>query len=432
MSPPETNPAADGAAAAQIVGDSSRTSPFLRTFRAFTYRDYRLLWAGAFTSSVGTWMQEVAQNWLILTMTGSALLLGFDAFLGDVPFLLFSLFGGVLADRMDRRRILLLSQVVQLSSAFLLAALIFGHAIHVWMILTLSFVVGFAQSFGGPAYQALVPTLVDKKDIGNAITLNSIQFNLARVVGPVLAGIAFYKLGAAACFGVNGLSFLPVIVALLLLKRGALDRGDAPHERVLDSLKAGLRAVRDAGALRGLIGLAFVGSFCAMPLITFLPIFALKVFHRDAKGYSLLLAVFGIGAVVGAIGLAGVASHARRRGTVAVATQVTFGALMVGFALSRSAALSYAILFCAGAALMIVFVMFMTLVQSNVEDRLRGRVVSVYSLAFRGAMPLGNLVAGFLATFLTAPVVLVLDGLVLFTVGAAVLLRRSPQGVTSL
>ena len=167
MSPPETNPSgvasAQAAPTAEIPGASSRTSPFLRTFRAFTYRDYRLLWAGAFTSSVGTWMQEVAQNWLILTMTGSALLLGFDAFLGDVPFLLFSLFGGVLADRMDRRRILLLSQVVQLSSAFLLAALIFGHAVHVWMILTLSFVVGFAQSFGGPAYQALVPTLVDKR-----------------------------------------------------------------------------------------------------------------------------------------------------------------------------------------------------------------------------------------------------------------------------
>ena len=429
MSPPEVDPA--GGLAGDSEAAAARTSPLLRTFRAFTYRDYRLLWAGAFLSSVGTWMQEVAQNWLILTMTGSAFLLGLDAFLGDAPFLAFSLFGGVLADRVDRRRILLLSQLVQLSSAFLLAGLILGGAIQVWIILTLSFVVGLAQSFGGPAYQALVPTLVDKKDLGNAVALNSIQFNLARVIGPVLAGIAFYKLGAAACFGLNGLSFLAVIAALLALKRGALDRGVGKPEPMLESLKAGLRTVRDDKALRGLIGLSFVGSFCAMPLVTFLPVFAQKVFHRDAKGYSALLAAFGIGAVLGAIAVAGV-GHVRRKGILAVAMQMTFGALMLAFALSRAIVLSYAILFFAGAALMVVFAMFMTLVQSNVEDRLRGRVVSVYSLAFRGAMPLGNLVAGFLAALLTAPRVLMLDGLVLVSVGSVVLLRHSRAGVTSL
>src|SRR5437667_138086 len=222
-------------------------------------------------------MQEVAQNWLILTLSGSAFLLGLDAFLGDAPFLLFSLLGGVFADRLDRRRILLGSQVVQMTSAFLLAGLILANALHVWVILTLSFVVGLAQSFGGPAYQALVPTLVDKEDVPNAVALNSIQFNLARVIGPVIAGIAFYKLGAAACFGLNGLSFLAVIAALLALKRGALDRGVGKPEPMLESLKAGLRTVRDDKALRGLIGLSFVGSFCAMPLVTFLPVFALQV-----------------------------------------------------------------------------------------------------------------------------------------------------------
>jgi MFS family permease len=431
VSPPETKRAGAPAPEEVPAAAAARRSPLLRTFRAFTYRDYRLLWAGAFTSSIGTWMQEVAQNWLILTMTGSAFLLGLDAFLGDAPFLVFSLFGGVLADRMDRRRILLSSQIVQLSSAFLLAGLIFGHSIHVWMILTLSFVVGLAQSFGGPAYQALVPTLVDKEDLGNAIALNSIQFNLARVIGPVLAGIAFYKVGAAACFGLNGLSFLAVIAALLLLKRGAFAGGSGKPERMLESLKTGLRAVRDAKALRGLIVLAFAGSFCAMPLITFLPIFALHVFHRDAKGYSGLLAAFGIGAVAGAIGIAGF-GHVRRKGIVAVAMQMTFGILMIAFALSRNLALSRVILFLAGGALMAVFAMFMTLVQTHVSDHLRGRVVSVYSLAFRGAMPLGNLVAGFLATYLTAPRVLVLDGLVLVSVGAAVLLRPGRTGVTSL
>ena len=400
-----------------------------RVFKAFTYPDFRLLWAGAFTSSVGTWMQTVAQNWLVLTMTGSASWLGFAAFLQETPFLLFSLFGGVLADRMDRRRILLTSQVVQLSSAFLLAGLIFTNHIQVWMILVLAVVVGFAQSFGGPAYQALVPTLVDKEDLPNAVALNSIQFNLARVIGPVLAGIAFYKLGAAACFGLNGLSFFAVIVALLLLKRGAPT--GAASGSVMENLRAGLVAVRDARGLRGLVGLSFVGSFCAFPLVTFLPVFAKDVFGQDAKGYSALLAAFGIGAVCGAIGTAGF-GHVKRRGTLAVSMQMTFGALAVGFALSRVPWISYAILFFAGAAIVIVFAMFMTLVQQNVDDAMRGRVVSVYSLAFRGAMPLGNLTAGFLATLMPAPWVLVGNGTLLVLVGLTVLLRNNPEGVASL
>ena len=399
-----------------------------RTFKAFTYRDFRLLWAGAFTSSVGTWMQEVAQNWLILTMTGSAFLLGLDAFLGDAPFLAFSLFGGVLADRLDRRRILLNSQFVQLSSAALLAALVFTNHIAVWVILTLSFVVGLAQSFGGPAYQALVPTLVDREDLPNAVALNSVQFNLARVIGPVLAGIAFYRLGAAACFGLNALSFLAPVAALLALKRGG---GTTPtREPVLQSLRAGLRAVRDDRSLRGLVGLAFVGSFCGLPLVTFLPVFARDVFHRDAKGYSVLLAAFGAGAIAGAIGVAGF-GHVRRKGILAVAMQMVFGALMAGFALSRTPLLSYALLALAGASLMVVFAMFMTLVQENVEDRLRGRVVSVYSLAFRGAMPLGNLAAGFLASLASVPAVLIGNGIVLLTLGTIVLVRNR-GGVTSL
>ncbi len=400
-----------------------------RVFKAFTYRDFSLLWAGAFTSSVGTWMQAVAQSWLVLTISGKASYLAWAAVLQDSPFLVFSLFGGVLADRIDRRRILLLSQVVQLSSAFLLAGLVYTNRIEVWMILVLSFVVGLAMSFGGPAYQALVPTLVDKEDLPNAVALNSIQFNLARVIGPVLAGAAFYKLGAAACFGLNGLSFFAVIVALLALRRGA-PTGTATGS-VLENLRAGLKATADARSLRGLIGLAFVGSLCAFPLLTFLPVFAKDVFAGDVKVFATFLAVFGLGAVCGAIGAAGF-GHVRRRGAVAVVMQMTFGALLIGFALSRAKWLSFGLLFLAGAALMIVFAMFMTLVQTSVDDRMRGRVVSVYSLAFRGAMPLGNVIAGFLVTRIPAPWVLVGNGVVLLLVGGTVLLRGSGGGVTSL
>ena len=401
-----------------------------RTFKAFTYADFRLMWAGAFTSSVGTWMQEVAQNWLILTMTGSAFWLGLDAFLGDAPFLLFSLLGGVFADRLDRRRILLGSQFVQMSSAFLLAGLILTNSVQIWIILTLSFTVGLAQSFGGPAYQALIPTLVDRQDLQNAVAMNAIQFNLARVIGPVLAGIAFYKLGAAYCFGLNGLSFLAPVAALLLLKRGGMTAQPAA-ESVFQSLKTGLKSVLGGGPLKGVIALGFAGSFCSLPLLTFLPVFAKDVFHRDAKGYSLLLALFGVGAVTGAIAV-GYIGHVHRKGVVAVATQMTFGTLMASFALSRTPALSYVLLFLAGSSMMVIFAMFMTLVQENVADAMRGRVVSVYSLAFRGAMPLGNLAAALAARFVPVPAILVFNGAVLITIGSIVFSRRSPHGVTSL
>ena len=400
-----------------------------RVFKAFTYRDFSLLWAGAFTSSCGTWMQTVAQSWLLLTISGKPQYLAWADTLQQAPFLAFSLVGGVLADRMDRRRILLLSQVVQLSSAFLLAGLAYTNRVEVWIILALSLVVGLAQSFGGPAYQALVPTLVDKEDVPNAVALNSIQFNLARVVGPVLAGAAFATLGAAACFGLNGLSFFAVIVALLFLKRGAPT--GAATGSVLENLKAGLLAAHNDRALRGLIGLSFVGSLCAFPLLTFLPVFAKDVFKGDVKVFATFLAVFGFGAVCGAIGAAGF-GHVKRRGAVAVAMQMTFGALMIGFALSRTKWISFALLFLAGAALMIVFAMFMTLVQTNVDDAMRGRVVSVYSLAFRGAMPLGSLVAGFLVTLVRVPWVLVGNGMLLLLLGTTVFLRNHPEGVPKL
>ena len=364
-------------------------------------------------------------------MTGSAFWLGLDAFLSDAPFILFSLFGGVLADRVERRRILLVSQVVQMTIAFSLTALVATRSVTVAIILALSFATGLAQSFGAPAYQALVPTLVDRKDLPNAVALNSIQFNLARVVGPVLAGLAFAGLGAAGCFGLNGLSFVAVIVALLSLKPRP-PVAAAGSEPILTSLKVGVAEVNGRPALRGLVGLAFVGSFCSMPLVTFLPVFAKDVFHGDARDLANLLAAFGVGAVLGAIGMAGVTAQIRRKGLLAAVTLGFFGLVMAAFALSRVKILSWALLFLAGASLMVVFASFMTLVQTQVEDSLRGRVVSLYGLAFRGAMPLGNLAAGAASKLLPATTVLVADGLVLALAAAVVLARRRKDGLVSL
>ena len=181
-----------------------------RMFSALRYRDFRRLWFGAFTSTVGTWMQTVAQGWVVLQMTNSAFLLGVDGFLATGPMLLFSLFGGVVADRVDRRKIMLLSQYLQMSFAFILGALIWSGSVKVWHIFLLSFLTGSAQSFSGPAYISLLPLLVHRDDVPNAVAMNSMQFNLARVIGPILAGLALTAFGAAICFGLNGLSFSPV------------------------------------------------------------------------------------------------------------------------------------------------------------------------------------------------------------------------------
>ncbi len=186
-----------------------------RIFTAFEYRDFRLMWAGACTSSIGTWMQKLAQSWLVLQLSGSAFMLGLDVFLGEIPIFLLALVAGVAADRIDRRRLLIYSQLVQMTCAFTLAWLFALGAVQVWHILSLSFVVGIAQAFGAPAYQSLLPSLVPREHLPNAIAMNSIQFNLARVVGPALGGLALAKLGASWCFGLNGVSYIAVIISLL-------------------------------------------------------------------------------------------------------------------------------------------------------------------------------------------------------------------------
>lgn len=375
-------------------------------------------------------MQRVAQGWLVLTLTGSPFWLGVDAFLGEAPFLLFSLFGGVLADRAERRRILLVSQLVQLTCAFALAGLIVADRVTLGSILGLSFVNGLATAFGAPAFQAFFPTLVPHGEIPKAIALNSIQFNLARVAGPGIAGLAFERIGAAGCMTANGLSFLAVVLALLAIPRRPASAGGGAG--VLEGLKEGIAVVRGRRDLRGLVGLAFLGSCCSIPLVTFLPVFAKEVFRGGAERYSAFLAAFGCGAVLGGVVVAATASRMRRRGLLGAAGLLVYGLLSAAFGVSRSPVLSFALLVAAGACLMAVFSSFMTLVQTAVGDELRGRVVSIYGLAFRGGMPVGNLAAGAAAAAVGAPGVLVACGFVLVAAGGAVALRRRKGGVAGM
>ncbi|HBY60517.1 MAG TPA: MFS transporter [Solibacterales bacterium] len=385
-----------------------------RVFKAFEYRDFRLMWMGACTSSIGTWMQKLAQSWLVLDISGSPFLLGLDAFLGEIPIFLFSLVGGVVADRVDRRHILIASQVLQMTCAITLTVLVATGVVEVWHILTLSFLVGVAQAFGGPAYLSLVPTLVGPEDLPNAIALNSIQFNLARVIGPVLGGLALTNLGAAWCFALNGASYVPVIITLLLVRMRFTPAKTA--ESMMESMKEGIRFIRKQGAMESLIGLAFTMTLLGMPMIVFLPVMAKDVFHQGANTYTLLLSVSGLGSILGALFVAG-SGHRKHKGRTALILLIALGALMAGFALSQNLYLSCALLFVSGAALIAVFALVTSLVQLVTPDAMRGRVMSVYNVAFRGGMPIGNLVAGrFIAEF-SAPPVLVVNGVLLTILG---------------
>jgi predicted MFS family arabinose efflux permease len=381
-----------------------------RVFKAFQYRDFRLLWFGACTSSIGTWMQIVAQSWLVLSISGSAFLLGLDTFLAQIPILMFSLIGGVIADRIDRRRVLLGSQYTQMTCSFILTVLIALKWIKVWHILSLSFVVGCAQAFGGPAYQALVPMLVEKEDLPNAIALNSIQFNLARVIGPMLGGLALTQLGAAWCFALNGVSFIAVIVSLLLLgvKFVPQNTGDS----ILTGVKQGLAFIRNQGAMVSLIALAFLMTALAFPMITFLPVFAKDVFRSGPATFTIFLSCSGAGSVVGALVVAAM-GNIQNKGRTALLMLLLLGAGIAGFSLSHSLAMSCVLLFVSGAALISVFSLISSLVQLITANEMRGRVMSVYNVAFRGGMPLGSLVTGWLVPIYSAPKVLAVNGLLL-------------------
>ncbi len=395
---------------------------FARTFSALRHQNFRRMWFGAFTSTTGTWMQTVAQSWVVLSMTNSAFLLGVDGFLSSGPMLLFSLIGGALADRLERRRIMLTSQYLQMTFAFVLGALIWTKHVKVWHIFLLSFLTGSAQSLSGPAYIALLPTLVPREDVQNAVAMNSMQFNLARVIGPIFAGFALTAFGAAVCFGLNGLSFIAVIIALMLISAPAIANKSDEKRGIFDEMKDGFRFVWQRKSLQLLTFLSFAGTFLGMPIVTFLPVVARSIFKLDARGYSWLLTAYGIGSVAGALVVAGT-GHANKKGRAALSLQAAFACLLVAFAFSRTLALSMLIAFFAGACIVGVISLYSSLVQLTTSDAMRGRVMSIFMLAFRGGMPLGNLLAGWVAERWSITVALAVNGSLLAIVAVVFLLR---------
>jgi MFS family permease len=421
--------AATATDAATAVPSSLGSRTLRRMLAAFTYRDFRVQWFGACTSSIGTWMQIVAQNWLVLSLTHSPFYLGLDAFLQQLPIILFTLIGGVLADRHDRRRTLMASQYLQMSTSATLAVLMYFQVVEIWHILILSFITGIAQAFGGPEYQSLIPSLVDKKDLPNAVALNSIQFNVARVIGPLLFAATltvFTRWGYSepqamnACFLLNALSFVVVINTLMALRVKHIP--PATSKSMSDELRIGLSYVRHHSSLLALIILASTTTFLGFAVLTFLPVFAQSVFHEGASTYSHLMAFSGAGSIVGALIVAWLGKF-KRMGVTALLMQAVYGMFIVAFAASRVLWVSDILLFLTGMALMVVFSTVTSLIQLIAPNEMRGRVMSIYMLAFRGGMPLGSLVSGYLATKLGAPVVIGMNGVLLVAVAIYFLIR---------
>jgi MFS family permease len=402
-----------------------------RVAGALTHRNFRLIWLAALGSTIGTWMQKYAQSVLVYDLTQSKFYLGMDDFLSQLPILLFMLIGGVIADRHDRRRLLTGSQYVQAFSAFMLALLVWTGRISVWHILALSFISGCGQAFGGPAYQSMIPSLVPRRDLPNAIALNSTQFNLSRVLGPGAGAAILATIGTAWCFAVNGLSFFFVVLALSALHLPT--HVPSTDRRALGTeLKSGLHYVRDERLMLTLTVLVAISTFLAMPILTLLPAFAFEVLSGAGSPetrLSMLMASQGLGAILGAL-IVGTVDSARHMGRLLLAVQIGLGLLIAGFALSTWLVLSMALLFLGGILFMALFSISFSLVQLTVPDALRGRVVSIYMVALRGGGPLGGLVAGALADRFSAPAVMAVNGLALAVVAGSMLLFRRASALT--
>jgi MFS family permease len=388
-------------------------------FRALSHRNYRLFWIGAFLSNVGTWMQAVAQGWLVLQLTNSAFWLGVDGFMATAPGFFFTLAGGVFADLLDRRRLLLYTQALAGAAALGLAVLVHTRVIDkeadVWIILGFSFVTGCCMSLAGPSYQAMTFDLVGREDLANAIALNSSQFQLSRVVGPAFAGLGFKFLGLAGCFYANGLSFIAVILALGMVRFKAGTKSIAAHSakdrRALwQDLINGFRYVRNRPRVFSLLSISAVNSLFGAPYLTLVPVFARDIFHLGATGLAWMMGIAGAGAFCGALLLAYLGDF-KRKGWSVLGGAFSFGVCLIAFGKSTHFFLSLIFLFGVGFSIVISVAVINTLLQQLVTDEMRGRVMSMFILSFIGTMPIGNLLGGILSHRFGAPTTIALGGL---------------------
>jgi MFS family permease len=388
---------------------SGRESRLRVMFRALQYRNYRLFFMGQIVSLIGTWMQSVAQSWLVYRLTGSSFLLGLVGFCGQIPVFLMAPAGGMLADRRNRHRIVVATQTSAMCLAFLLAALtLLGH-IKVWEIMVLATLLGVVNAFDIPARQAFVVEMIHPQDLINAIALNSSMVNAARMIGPAVAGLTVAAVGEGWCFLVNGVSYIAVITGLLMMNITSKPR-ESRHSGV-KSVVEGFRWVAHTGPIRALLLLLGLVSLTGMPYAVLLPIFADRILHHGARGLGLLMAAAGTGALSGTMVLAA-KRGVRGLGKWITAAASCFGLALIFFSFSRAFLLSMALLFPAGFCMIIEMASSNTLIQTMVPDELRGRVMAVYSMMFMGMAPFGALSAGAAAQRLGAPSTVAIGGVV--------------------
>jgi MFS family permease len=392
-----------------------------RTFAALRYPNYRRWFVGQMVSLFGTWMQTTAQGFLIFELTRSPAYLGYVGFAAGVPVWLFTLVGGVASDRMSRRTLLVITQTAMMALAFVLAALTFAALVRPWHILVLAFLLGLANAFDAPARQAFVSEMVDRADLTNAIALNATMFNAATAVGPAAAGVTYAWFGPAWCFTLNGLSFVAVITALLLMRLPALPaRGSAAS--AVEDLREALAYLASQPVVAALIGLIGAMSLFGVSFVALMPAWAVTILHGDATTNGLLLSARGVGALVAALFIASLGRFTFK-GKLLTVGSFAFPVLLFVFAFMRWLPLSLLMLAGIGAGAILVMNLCNALVQTITPDALRGRVMGVYTLTFFGIMPIGALWVGMLAQGLGAPQAVMVAAVAALAVSALVWLK---------
>jgi MFS family permease len=393
--------------------------------RALKSRNYRLFFSGQSVSLIGTWMTRIASSWLVYRLTDSAFLLGVVGFAGQIPALALAPFAGVWVDRWDRRRTLIVTQVLSMVQSLALAALTLAGIITIAELILLSLFQGFINAFDMPARQAFVVEMIeDRADLSNAIALNSSMVNAGRLIGPAIAGIVVAAVGEGWCFLIDGLSYIAVIISLLLMSVRQRERPEQ-HTRVLTELAEGWRYVSRFAPIRSILLLLALVSLVGMPYTVLMPVFASDVLHGGAHTLGFLMAASGVGALSAAISLA-VRRSVLGLGRVIPASAVVFGAGLIGFGASRFTWLSLLLMFVTGFGMMRQMAASNTVVQTIIEQDKRGRVMAFYSMAFIGIAPFGSLLAGTLASRIGAPVTM-MGGGALCVVGGAWFARQLPR-----
>ena len=364
-------------------------------------------WFATLLSNIGTWAQEIAEPWLLLSLGASPFLVGLDAFVGDAPAWLFTLAGGVLADHRDRRKVIMICQSLQMLCPIALVIALLTGSVVAWLVIALSFIVGMTDALSMPSYQSIVPSIVAPSQIGSGLALSSTQYNLSRILGPAVAGWLIATVGVVGCFAVNTLSYIPFIaVALWILPR----REAKPRPRFDRSHPlAGMKAILKEPHLRGALMVVFATSLLSGPLITFIPVLIRDAFARGAGGYSFVLAAFGAGGLLGAAVLLG-SNPARDRRKLASWCAIGHGVIVIAAALDPWFYALPALVLLGGLAMTTSNTSANTLIQSTAEPALRGQTVSIYMLAIRGGMALGSLATGITVSVLGVRTALVIDG----------------------